>query len=320
MKTRISLFSLLLMLITTLLMTACGGGGGDGGKTPVLISYTGITTQATITADNAVELTLMALDAGEIGADAAAEVKGPANLRYLKLVQVLRDSTENIVLIPSSQAIVGAIVPVSGTKTGNCGGSASIEGTVDDQTGDSSGTMTFDNYCSDGLTMNGVVSFSGIYDLVAEDFDVFSMSTDSLSATDGVISFTMRGTITFDYRNVPILATMDMLLQDGASEEVYWADDYLINVWDDSGYTDYSITGRSYHPDYGYVDVTTPTPFRIYDTDDYPTQGVLEIQGQGNTMARLTALTNTTYQVIADTNGDGDFIDPDDYDSGTLNW
>jgi hypothetical protein len=313
------------------LAPGCGGGGGDGGvapapPAPASIVYNGITTQTVVTAANAEDLATAALGAGEFGLASAAKVEGTsAYPRYLKLVDILRRSTENIELTSTSQPVAGAIVPVSGTRYGNCGGSASLTGTLDDQTGDTSGTMTFSNYCSNGITMNGVVSYSGIYDLVNDEFDVFSMTTSNLGATDGVSSFAIGGTITYDYRNVPIVVTMDMMLQDGASGKVYWADGYLINIWDYAGYTDYSMTGQSYHPDYGYVDVTTPTLFRIYDTDDYPSQGVLEIVGDigtggGNTRARLTALTNTTYQVIADTNGDGDFTDPGDYDSGTLNW
>ena len=313
------------------LTSGCGGGGGDGGvapapPAPAPIVYSGITTQAMIMTANAEDLATSALGAGEFGLASAAKVEGTsAYPRYLKLVDIIRGCTENIELTPSSQPAAGAIVPVSSTRYGNCGGSASLTGTMDDQTGNTFGTMTFSNYCSNGITMNGVVSYSGIYDLVNDEFDVFSMTTGNLGATDGVNSFAIGGTITYDYRNVPIVVSMDMMLQDGASGKVYWAEDYIINIWDYAGYTDYSMMGRGYHPDYGYVDVTTPTPFRINNTDDYPSQGVLEIVGDmgtggGSTRARLTALTNTSYQVIADINGDGDFTDPEDYDSGTLNW
>ena len=316
---------LLCVVLCLLVSYGCGGGGGggagDGSETPAPISYTGITTQATITEDNAVELVLMALGAGEIGALSAAQVEGTVTYpRYLKLVQILKDSTENIELSPSNQPIVGAIVTVSDTRTGNCGGSASLTGNLDDQTGDASGTLTFSNYCSNGTTINGIVSFSGIYDLINDEFDVFAMTTDNLSATNGLNSFTVRGTITFDYRNYPYVVTMDILLQDGASGKVYWAEDYVMNVWDYTGHIDFSITGRCYHPDYGYVEVTTLGPIQTYYEYDYPYNGAISIWGLNNTRANLGAVTELLYQVVADINGDGDFTDPEDIDFGYHPW
>jgi hypothetical protein len=89
-----------------------------------------------------------------------------------------------------------------------------------------------------------------------------------------------------------------------------------------TGYVEVEIiSGRYYDPDYGYVEVYTEGPLRIDDGDDWPSDGVLVVTGDtgiagGSTMARLTALSSTTYQVEADTNGDGTY----DWDSGVLYW
>jgi hypothetical protein len=114
-----------------------------------------------------------------------------------------------------------------------------------------------------------------------------------------------------------------MMIRDEASGKVYWAEDYVMNVWDYPmlTYTDISMTGKSYHPDYGSVNVSTPTNFRINDLDAYPYQGVMLCEGQpgpagGNTTAQLTALSAATYRVVADTNGDAAV----EWDSGVLYW
>ena len=99
--------------------------------------------------------------------------------------------------------------------------------------------------------------------------------------------------------------------------EVCWANNYSMTVTDGLGYEEISFTGRFYHPDYGYVSVTTPTPFRINDGAIWPYQGVLLVTGAGGAQARLTAGAALDYRVEADTDGNGDFSD---YDSGWLSW
>jgi hypothetical protein len=54
----------------------------------------------------------------------------------------------------------------------------------------------------------------------------------------------------------------------------------------------------------------------VHHEDDWPTSGLLGIEGQKNTQAELTALNQLTYSVAADTDGNGVF----DWDSRILNW
>ncbi len=86
-------------------------------------------------------------------------------------------------------------------------------------------------------------------------------------------------------------------------------------------YLFYWWSGRYYDPDEGYVVVSTDTPFVIYDDDDGPLQGLLVITGDtgsegGRTKAWIEALSSTTFQVKADTDGDGFY----DWESGDLDW
>src|SRR5210317_1284814 len=62
----------ILLLLSTVIVSGCGGGGGGdgGGGVNTGITYTGVTTQATIDENNAVEITLEAYE----GVDTASEL------------------------------------------------------------------------------------------------------------------------------------------------------------------------------------------------------------------------------------------------------
>ena len=69
------------------------------------------------------------------------------------------------------------------------------------------------------------------------------------------------------------------------------------------------------------MDISNPTPFRIYSSDEKPSQGVLVVDGKtgiagGSSKARLTVVSSTTYTVEADTDGDGAY----DWNSGIKSW
>jgi hypothetical protein len=88
-----------------------------------------------------------------------------------------------------------------------------------------------------------------------------------------------------------------------------------------TNYVDFQVSGKYYHPDYGYVNISTPTAFRIYSGSVWPSQGVLMLDGKtgiagGSTRARLTVISSNAYEVEADTDGDGTY----DWNSGSLNW
>ena len=113
-----------------------------------------------------------------------------------------------------------------------------------------------------------------------------------------------------------------MYFRDNSTNKVYWVQNYTIELTEETGYVDIDVSGRFYHPDHGYITITTSPPLRINDGDEYPFQGVIVVEGKdgtagGPTRARLTVIDNSEYQVEADTDGDGFY---DDYDSGVLNW
>jgi len=124
-----------------------------------------------------------------------------------------------------------------------------------------------------------------------------------------------------DFTVDPIRVDFDTYLKDNVTNTVYWAQDYVLYITEglDSigSYLYVEInSGNYYEPDYGYVAISTPTPFRVYDSDLWPRNGVMVVTGTGNTKARLTAISNTQCQIDADLNGDGDY----EWGPVTKNW
>ena len=115
-----------------------------------------------------------------------------------------------------------------------------------------------------------------------------------------------------------------MMIQDGGTGRVCQVENYQMAITDWGSYAVFTISGRFYDPDYGYVDLTTPSPLFMGYYDDYPYAGQLVLTGEngtvGPTSARLTALSTTTCRVEADTDGDGTYSGLDDYDSGEILW
>jgi hypothetical protein len=333
MKSSLRVKDLVLAVLLVVSLTACGGGGGGGGGggSPSGISYTGLTTEATIDENNAEDLSTGAYQGGQtgaafgsVGAIQAGESGPVGRPRTLKVSQVLEDALHKVDMTSrSGGTFVGAIYTESDTIYGDYGGSASYTINVNDQTGEFSGSITFNSYSDDGVTtISGPVSFSGSLDLITEELIEFNFSFDNLTATSGSDSFTLDGDISFDNTVSPATMTMTILLKDNNTGKVYKVEDYIMTLTEEVNYVDVEVSGTYFDPDYGYVSISTTTPLRIYYDDDYPSEGVLVVTGNtgiggGSTMARLTALSSTTYQVEADTNGDGIC---DDWYSGVLNW
>ncbi|RJQ44669.1 MAG: hypothetical protein C4538_09860 [Nitrospiraceae bacterium] len=72
-----------------------------------------------------------------------------------------------------------------------------------------------------------------------------------------------------------------------------------------ANYIDFEMNGKYYEPAYGYVELSTKRPFRIYDNEKWPLRGEFIFTGNSRTSARFVILSNTEYAVEVDTDGDG---------------
>jgi hypothetical protein len=306
----------------------CGGGGGSGGgiePDPGEGAYTGKTTPAEIDENNATHIAAGAFAAGQAGmvmtsSEASQDDQGPTelqidNFRTLKVPRILGDAARSMDLnAPLHQLSFRAEAnrTVTGSDDGPCGGSVSYTITINDKSGEFEGAFIFSDYCDYGVTISGEADVKGTADPDSGDIITITFRFDNLS--DGTM--TMDGKMSMDFSDSPLICTLTAYLKDETTEKVYWAKNYSLNIYEYPGYLEVEIFGKFYHPDHGYVDVSTEEAFVIYDGDDWPSSGILLMIGANNTKVKLTAIDSTQCRIEADTDGDGVY----DWDSGPLEW
>lgn len=282
--------------------------------------FIGIISQATINPENAGHLTAGAFAGGLTGVEIQSsqlyqnsnspQIDGFNPLRFLI---VLGDSLRRIKFAPAQISFSRTDVIIeNGNFEGSCGGDFSYTLNFNRVSERFSGNLSFTDYCDDGIIISGETDVDGSFELSSGDFDTATFLFDSLS--DG--SHTLDGEIAIDFSDTPILASFTAYSTDKHAGSVYWIKDYSMNLYELVGHIEIEIFGTFYHPDYGFVTLTTFDPFIVHDEDDWPTSGRLVIQGANDTTAQLTAIDRLRYRIEADTEGNGIF----DWDSGIFNW
>jgi len=314
----LSLAGIIALGMLTIIAT---GGGGDGGA-PAGIVYTGLTSQATLDDTNAEALATGAYLGGSVASVmGSVAVVRPSEIGRPRTLTASRALEDAIRRIDPSSTSAGASFGAtgSGSLPGNCGGEAFYNITYDDVKGAFSGTINFLGYCEYGVTLNGFTPFSGTLDPGTGQFKEFTISFTLVTVSEGSDSFAMQGYISYTYQPPPTSVNMDLLLRDNSTMAVFWMNNYTMPLNVQPGYVEFTISGRFYDPAYGYVDVSTFTPFHINDGELYPSQGVLIILGSGVTKARLTALPPSPaylYEVECDEDGDDIY----EWSSGPQPW
>jgi hypothetical protein len=290
----------------------------DGSDTST--DFAGRTFQAVIDSTNAKDLSGGAFAGGITRFEAASAgfyqdsmTTQIGSFRPLRLPLVLQDSLQKV---ETASTVVDPFKPAVETKRGilqgGCGGRLSYSIDFIVKSGFFNGSFSFENYCDQGITLAGETDIDGTYGVDTGDYTTAHFSFASLS--DGTI--TLEGDISIDFLHPPISATFSAHSKDSESGQVYWIKDYSMNITKFAGYIEIEIFGTFYHPDHGFVNLTTTEPFIVHHEDDWPTSGLLGIKGEKSTQAELSALDQLTCSVAADTDGDGVF----DWDSGILNW
>ncbi len=317
--------------------TGCGdSGSGSGGATG--LTYSGKETPVALTAENAEELSAGALNLGVAGStfdnisisqNSSQETVG--NQSFLPpFLYILEDTARQVepglFEEPSTRA---AVRRETDTIEGDCStgpsGSASYSIQLDDSSGIFSGTLEFSDYCVDETYIDGSTEFSGAIDMQAQELMSFTLSFDMLTGTTGENSFTFDGQVEFVLNTSATTTTMTMLVKNNQTASTQKAVDYRMSVTDYGSYESVEVSGTYYHPDHGYVTLSITDPL-LYETwGEYPYAGQVELEGATGsagspTTAQLTAVSATHCQVKVDVNGDGDYDDSVDYDSGEMTW
>ena len=316
-----------MLSITCILgLISCGGGGGGGAgdfvpSQPTGLTYTGVTTPALIDSNNAAELASDALIGGETGSNlgiftSVAEQQTIIN-REIQLYEIVQIFGSPLYKMDfnSHEGDTLAVQTEQETVDGDCGGSVSYTVTMDDVNGTFTGSMTFTDYCNENTSISGTAGFSGQFNVDTSDFLNFALSINMVSLTSGDQSYVIDGDISVDVSGPSAIASLDMMMKD-SSGEVFWVNDYTLKISEGIDYVDLEVSGRFYHPTHGYVDLSTNSAVRTYNSYQWPSSGEIEIIGGEGASARLKAIDENYCQITADTNGD----DTNDYDSGQISW
>jgi hypothetical protein len=318
---KMSLFSNI-TFIFAIAVAGCGGGGGgsSSGSETSGLTYSGVTTPAQVDETNAEEITGGAFATGLIGDGMVGlSVDQPTvsyrirNFRSVNVPIILSDSLN---LVDFNAAASGGIQAATQTASddiaGNCGGTMSYSISYDDQQGTFSGSFTFTNYCNDGTTMNGAASFDGQIDVNTEEFIEATFTFDNLTGGD----LSLDGEILIDFSATSNVITFNAYGQDPTTGAVFWIRDYSITIDEFAGFVEIIMVGTFYHPDFGYVTLTTPDPLVLHDGDEWPESGTLIVTGANNSKAKLTAFDHSTCTVEVDGDGDGTY----EWNSGVVGW
>jgi hypothetical protein len=185
--------SLILSAVVTALLTACGGSsdsdsnslGGNGSA----ITYSGVTTPATITSDNSEALAESgtAVTKSLTARDNSAQlpIGITSNTQSAQASETIRNSIKQIRSNKDSSSLPIGITEEE-TISGNCGGSATSTYT------DTNFSSTFNNFCENGTTINGTIS--GSYTATT---DSWTSNNITISVEGSTITFSGSGTCSY---------------------------------------------------------------------------------------------------------------------------
>jgi len=297
---RLPIFFLLFSLIS------CGGGSGGGSNEVNLLPYTGLTKPAVLDSANVVKMTEMATYGISDVSGYPPDISGGSLARKVFLAaRVPLKSVSKTVKYADSRSEIG-----------NCGGQMNISITGNEATGAFSATIVALGFCEDGETMDGSMNLSGQF---ANDMSLSSMAINFalVTITNAVDDVTISGTISETFTGMTTRTTLGMNLRENKSGKVYRLENYVITSSDDSQVLTENMTGRFYHPDYGYVDVATTTPFSFVSNDNFPFSGQAVCTGASGTQSRFSALSSAAYLITGNFDGVGNF---DDFTTGVVHY
>ena len=216
------------------------------------------------------------------------------------LSQTLKKAVQNIE-ISTNEGNVAVGAQESCTIPDLCGQNATYNINVNDTTGDFNGSLSFNGCNIDGIGVSGGVSFSGGIDNAGNP-TAFNLSFNNLSMNDGVSSTTSSGTMSMIFNGSTVNAVMSMLLRDNTSGDVNKIENLNVAIQDTGTTGVITVSGRFYDPAYGYVVLSTLTPFEISGNNEWPSSGLLRADGDNGTWATLEALSDAQHcRVRADT-------------------
>ena len=264
--------------VLIVLATACGDSGDSSDNTGITgPSYSGTTTQATIDENNAQALAIAATEGANTGDNQAQ----------------LGTLFDNVFSNLQSQK---SGIAASGLVSGQCGGSATYPDNVQQQQNPITGSISFNNFCLDGgesgqLIVNGEISFIA----QVENNEPVSMAIElnNFVLSHNGNTVTINSTVAFSQNGVLFETSTDFT---GSQGQTLRVENLVIRGNTVSGVT--ISSGRIYHPDNGYVDISTTATLIFEGCDNgKPVSGTVLLEGSGGTNAEMMFTSCTTYEI-----------------------
>ena len=313
-------YLILLILFTFhLSLLSCGGGGGGGGDIPSEPPpplYSGLTTPAVITANNAMNfvgfLFNRSLEPPDINTDTLEVSLNSA------AINAIADSFAFV-----AKAINRTLV--SDTIYGSISGYVTYSGYIDT---DYTGTITFqctDFNDGDGITLDGKfvlkILVVDAFNLEITHAVIEFWSLRSRSETD---DFTLSGIIEsfYDITNTRFTDIIDMDGIDNNSNEAFRYEDLSSVMTCNEPYLpsfcSEEILGRIYLENEGYVELSTASPLLYHSMNRFNVNvpdagGPVYANGDRETRIRMTPLSIVDLQIDIDVDEDADYEYSDTY-------
>lgn len=321
----------IMFLGVILLLSSCGSGSGnsDGPIYPNLslnpVSYNGKTTQAVITAQNALDLFLSAWNGGP--STASSSSPQPINSSNIISPQLILNA--NTFAKGSIEFSINSVIDnrteIQNTYHGRVSGTVTYSGyRNDDGTGEV--TVIYDNFNDgDGTTYHGRSIITTLsYDHVYNEPTEVNINMAALTFQTSTLHYTLTGTMheTIDPYTMTEILACNFDGRNEASMDTFRLENFIIEkVCDDlfsPTYCTDGATGRLYLASEGYVDIHQVNPFEYnyygrFNEDRPDTGGPLLIYGDNGSKTKVIPLSVEKFQVMVDSDGDNTFETINEY-------
>ena len=282
--------NLLITILLPFVLVACGGDGGG-------VTYTGLTTQAEITAENSKTVVVESISTTST-TSAAQDASSASNQKAInKALNFAKSKATEI-----TESMRYASQTVTDTVDGTCGGSMTVASTssITETSIAVNVSLTANDYCDDEMIMSG--SMNTVF-IIASEAVTLKITFNGLKVVSTTDSFTLSGTIEGEGLFASSLV-MNLIVVDNNTTEQIKLENFEVTT----GKTNVTFSGRIYTAKTGYVDVTTITPM-TFGTDGHMTSGSIKFTGASSSSVILSAQTGGGYKMETDTDGDGTIDD-----------
>ncbi|BCS96759.1 hypothetical protein DSLASN_23910 [Desulfoluna limicola] len=314
---RVFAMSMCVPLMAGALITGCGDSGSSGGSVSTQPpGYNGLTTQAVITLKSA----------SDMSKELFVQTQSQESLSSIEGIYLDSDTDIPVNEPPlfdkggASKGGTAALLPltkaaVSQTYTinGACGGTLTLETTIDTVIGFSQIEVTYDDFCYEGITENGTYTLSidetgdGTYN--GDITRTYTLHT--VTEPSGVNRY--EGDLAVTWAADNITRTFDYVVTNLSTGLGVQYVNFRIPTDITTAETTWTQAGRFYYSLYGYVGVETVEPFVAEPGLTPPHEGKLKMTGlsaNGGTAFAWFEVFADGFQVTVDADGDG-LIDGD---------